>query len=362
MSLRFRRSIRLAPGIRLNVTKTGLGLTMGTRGAHYSIHSSGAVTRSVGLPGTGLYYQDRHSAPRRQPARVWPAARPSTAGPARPAAGGLAVPEVSPAAMVPSPGLFASAAEKAYHRGVMAYFAGDRPAVIAAFEEVVARDPASASAHLFAGLAAAGLDDDARAAAHLEAVLASPAGLPDRLEARYLPEGTYAISVAVRVTASITATLPVSELAAALLLAEVYQAQGRLEEAIGVVHQVHEASPHEVVRLSLCDLLLADSDYAGVIETAAGVANESDIDVGIIHLRAAAQVALDQRTGALDSFRAALAKTAGRDQGLLLAVRYDRALALERWGQHAKARADLERIYAANPAYEDVAARLSPRS
>ena len=36
MSLRLRRSIKIAPGIKLNLTKSGLGLTAGTRGAHYS--------------------------------------------------------------------------------------------------------------------------------------------------------------------------------------------------------------------------------------------------------------------------------------------------------------------------------------
>jgi hypothetical protein len=56
MGLRFRRSLRIAPGVKVNLTKTGLGLTLGPRGAHYSVHSSGRRTRSVGRPGTGLYY------------------------------------------------------------------------------------------------------------------------------------------------------------------------------------------------------------------------------------------------------------------------------------------------------------------
>lgn len=59
MSLRYRRSIKLAPGLKLNVTKTGLGMTVGGKGAHYSVHSSGRHTTSVGIPGTGLYYQNR---------------------------------------------------------------------------------------------------------------------------------------------------------------------------------------------------------------------------------------------------------------------------------------------------------------
>jgi hypothetical protein len=49
-SLRFRRSLKIAAGVRLNVTKTGFGVTAGPRGAHYSINSSGTPTRSVALP------------------------------------------------------------------------------------------------------------------------------------------------------------------------------------------------------------------------------------------------------------------------------------------------------------------------
>lgn len=57
MSLRYRRSVRLGKGVKVNLTKTGVGLTVGGKGAHYTVHSSGRRTASVGLPGTGLYYQ-----------------------------------------------------------------------------------------------------------------------------------------------------------------------------------------------------------------------------------------------------------------------------------------------------------------
>lgn len=58
MGIRFRRSIRIAPGVKVNLTKTGVGFTVGPRGAHYSVHSSGRRTKTIGLPGTGVYYQE----------------------------------------------------------------------------------------------------------------------------------------------------------------------------------------------------------------------------------------------------------------------------------------------------------------
>jgi len=56
MGLRFRRSIKIAPGIRVNFSKTGIGLSAGVRGARMSVNSHGRVTRSVGVPGTGVFY------------------------------------------------------------------------------------------------------------------------------------------------------------------------------------------------------------------------------------------------------------------------------------------------------------------
>ncbi len=54
MSLRFRRSIRVLPGIRLNLGLHGAGLSVGRRGLHVGMNRRGMYT-SAGIPGTGLY-------------------------------------------------------------------------------------------------------------------------------------------------------------------------------------------------------------------------------------------------------------------------------------------------------------------
>lgn len=56
MGLRFRKSFKLLPGVKINLNKKSAGITFGTRGAHYTINTSGRKTASVGLPGTGLSY------------------------------------------------------------------------------------------------------------------------------------------------------------------------------------------------------------------------------------------------------------------------------------------------------------------
>lgn len=56
MGFRFRKSIKIAPGVRLNLGKKSIGISAGVKGARVSVNSSGRVTKSVGIPGTGISY------------------------------------------------------------------------------------------------------------------------------------------------------------------------------------------------------------------------------------------------------------------------------------------------------------------
>jgi hypothetical protein len=53
MPIRFRRTFKLFPGVKLNVSKHGISTTVGARGAHLTFNRYG-VRQSLGLPGTGL--------------------------------------------------------------------------------------------------------------------------------------------------------------------------------------------------------------------------------------------------------------------------------------------------------------------
>lgn len=58
---RFRRSIKILPGVRWNLNKRGSSFTFGGRGYHYTVGSKGSRT-TVGIPGTGVSYTQVHSA------------------------------------------------------------------------------------------------------------------------------------------------------------------------------------------------------------------------------------------------------------------------------------------------------------
>jgi Protein of unknown function (DUF4236) len=60
---RFRRSIKILPGVRWNFGKRGSSVSFGGRGFHYTIGTHGTRT-TVGLPGTGLSYTSTGSSRR----------------------------------------------------------------------------------------------------------------------------------------------------------------------------------------------------------------------------------------------------------------------------------------------------------
>ncbi|WP_407074381.1 DUF4236 domain-containing protein [Psychrobacter sp. CAL346-MNA-CIBAN-0220] len=61
MGFRFRKSIKIVPGVRLNLTKKGISsLSVGKRGATVNIGKKG-TRGTVGLPGSGLSYSSYQS-------------------------------------------------------------------------------------------------------------------------------------------------------------------------------------------------------------------------------------------------------------------------------------------------------------
>lgn len=73
MALRFRKSIKLAPGIRMNLSGSGASWTLGPRGASIGIGKRGTFL-NTGIPGTGLSSRTQlsggSSTPRPQQARL----------------------------------------------------------------------------------------------------------------------------------------------------------------------------------------------------------------------------------------------------------------------------------------------------
>ncbi|MGI5861279.1 MAG: DUF4236 domain-containing protein [Myxococcales bacterium] len=62
MPLRIRRSLRLAPGVKLNLSKSGVSVSVGRPGATVNFSKRG-VYGTAGLPGTGISIRERLDSP-----------------------------------------------------------------------------------------------------------------------------------------------------------------------------------------------------------------------------------------------------------------------------------------------------------
>ena len=58
MGFKFKKSIKIAPGVKLNLNKKSASVSFGVRGFRKTYSTSGRKTSTVGIPGTGLYYTD----------------------------------------------------------------------------------------------------------------------------------------------------------------------------------------------------------------------------------------------------------------------------------------------------------------
>ena len=56
MGMRFRKSKKIAPGVRLNLSAKSASISVGPKGFKKTFSTSGRTTTTVGIPGTGLSY------------------------------------------------------------------------------------------------------------------------------------------------------------------------------------------------------------------------------------------------------------------------------------------------------------------
>lgn len=98
MGLRFRRSVKVFPGVRLNISSRGISTTVGVRGASVNFGPRGTYL-NLGIPGTHIGVRQRVDRP------APPAALPAPGSPLQPP---LAFPPPSPIFEEPLPGEIAS--------------------------------------------------------------------------------------------------------------------------------------------------------------------------------------------------------------------------------------------------------------
>ena len=56
MGLRYRKSINLGGGFRVNISKSGIGYSWGVKGARITKTARGTTRSTISIPGTGISY------------------------------------------------------------------------------------------------------------------------------------------------------------------------------------------------------------------------------------------------------------------------------------------------------------------
>lgn len=321
MGFTARKSFKVMPGVRMTVSKSGISTSAGVTGARITRTSSGRVTRTVGVPGSGIRHTQTiggsggrtRSAP----------AEPAQAAPSKP------------------PGFTAPKWEKELHKAVTAGRYGDLPKIAQDHPEVA---PLAAALD---GIVAFGNGDHARATEVLSWVWATNAVIEEHPFARkYLASSTMTLGIA----DGVSAILPLSRDAVGLALAELHQQAGDVAQAITVVESL---DPSLIAAVSLAELYVDSGRFDDVIDLTNGVTNTDDPSALLVTFRGIALREQGHHTAAREAFKEAL-KSRTRDGAIRHRALLERAASYAAEGKVSMARKDLERVLAEDSSYPGV--------
>ncbi|ADN02172.1 DUF4236 domain-containing protein [Spirochaeta thermophila] len=342
MAFRFFRRIRLAPGITLNLSRSGASVSLGPRGARLTLGGRTGARLTFGLPGTGLSYTTtlgtgttgRRGRPSRRRAS---ASREDSL-----------TPSFWDTLTVPPE-------EQALLEACKALGRGDETAAL----EALRRAGSLPDAAYLEGFLLLKHERPAEAEEAFRRALRRP----EQIGAWCARHGIKPV-FSLPITEELSAHVEPSTHGLLLGLVEALQEQGKHEEALEVLARLQGERPTDpVVSLSLVELLWDVDRGKGaqidrILSLTEEVGNETPVHACLLLYRARALRARGLPRLAARVLTRALARRKDRPPELLRALRYERALAFEEADLPARARADLEALYAEDPRYEDVARRL----
>ncbi len=340
------KSFKLAPGVRMTVSKSGVGYSVGGRGARVTRHANGRVTRTVSIPGSGLSHT---STLRGSSSRSTSGGQPTRAAGA---AGGSRIPRPAPVPVgPPTPGLLAPSWEKQLFKAVVSGAPRTDPL------------PSIGRNHPDAQLVTAALEgllqfqagNHARARALLAWVASRPGELASHpFVTKYLTGAT----VTVEISPGVAAALPMSSATVALAAAELHQEAGDLSAAIGTVERI--ADPDVFAALSLAELYVESGRFQDAVDLTNGVTNVDDATALLCVLRGSALHQLGFHEAAREAFKEAM-RVRSRPATIRHRALIERAGTYLAQRKNAMARKDLERVMAEDanfPGLREALARL----
>lgn len=346
MPFRFFQRFRIAPGLRLNVSKGGVSVSAGPRGAQFTVGTSG-TRATAGLPGTGLHYTvlDPHrSRPSGTGGRASCSPKPSPTNPGKlPKLGWLQR-------------LTMSADNKQFIEGWQAWGRADIETALSHFSDVSPSATAGADAAWSAAILSVQREDSEQAIRMLQRALKTPTALGQTFK-----QHEFTPRVQVPVTPEIVATMLPTAQSAFLLLAEVQQSVDDHEAALHTLNQVlpsQASAQTDPVMLAAFGELALESENVDAMHRfnvlSAELDNDTPLHTVVMYYRAQALINQNLHSAALAVLTPALRRKKNRNPSLLREIRFLRAKVYEALGKKAQARKDRERIYAEDPSFEGI--------
>lgn len=327
MSFRFRRSKGLGKLARINVSKRGVGMSFGAPGARVSTHSSGRVTRTARLPGTGFYYRkDTTSGARRRGSRRQQQQAQAEA-PASPSA-------------PPPPGCFAPRADKRLWRAANA-------ADVAALRRHAERHPAHGRISRCLAVALTAEQDPPTAAGLAREALDRPWTDTER---HFADRHLHHMGFPAQLAPGVEVQVPVTELPEVLTI----QTAQEHDDHGGAARLADSLAANDPRYRPLAVAAhLAAGNHDQVVALTDGIANNDDETMFLVTLRAAALREQELLEASREALREAL-KQRVREPGLRHRALLERARTYLAQGQPGRARRDCERIIGEDSTVEGV--------
>lgn len=341
MSVRFRRSMKLMPGVRLNFNKDSVGMSFGVPGARYTVNSKGRRTVSTGIPGTGIYNVETLSSGRHSPS--------SQAG-ADSEVGSVVAPP-------PSPGILARKPEREFYVFLLQVYDPDSPldadSVIQKAKELREKF------------------EELRVPLELISFLHGITDEKWQKQAREWGEGLWknrdelfadknvvkyfrSIRPQVRISPGIFSQLTYNKQTFGFIWVEVLQGEKKFDEALEILHGME---PDQMVAVSIADIEIEKGDFDGAIETTDDIEVFDDATAMLMVLRGVAFREKGMHEAAVECFKRAM-KLKGVPEVLTHRVLFERGVTYGLMGKKAMGIKDLEKILVDDPDYPDVEAKL----
>lgn len=313
MGFRYRKTINIVPGIKLNISKSGVSTSIGRRGATVNI-GHGRVKATVGIPRSGMSYSQSTALARSKNAAAVRQRTRAASQPKIPASDKVVLDAISAADV--------AKLDKVARKG---------------------RSEHAQAAAMLAGLIAVETQP-VWARQMLEWVWTQghdPAG--DRLVTTYLA----GMRLPVQITSEIEIDEALGRNLIGLMIAEWKQSDGDVAGAIGIVEQLE---PTPAAALSLAELYFDMDRNQDLIDLTDGLSNGDDVTALLIVYRGMAFRELAQYESARLSFKEAL-RFRSRSTEVRFRALVERALTYHAEGKLGSARRDLDRIRAEDASY-----------